>query len=164
MRVAGFAVLAFALGAIWAAALPVVAAPADIHLVCDGVATVEGQLSTSASGFDYQTGGTVNVHGTTSYPTNEADEILIDLTGDSGRIKLPARLTPINYWRRADDWWQFSSIKIDDTQIEGRLRLNFQKASVSINRMTGHIDMTEVGASFSGSCQRYDASAAVRKF
>jgi hypothetical protein len=127
-------------GAIWALALPVVAAPDDIHLVCDGVATIEG--STSAS----------------------PDEVLIDITGDSGRIKLPERLAPYVHFR-SEDWRGFRSMRIDDLQIEARFAITLANpARVSINRMTGHIDMTEVGASFSGTCEPYDATMAVRKF
>jgi hypothetical protein len=85
--VAGSAMLAFALGAIWVPAMPVVAAPADIRLVCDGIATAEGEQSTSAS----------------------PDEVLIDITGDSGRIKLPERLAPYVHFR-PEGWRRFSTI------------------------------------------------------
>lgn len=144
MKVAGSAILAFVLGAIWVPARSAVAAPAEIHLVCDGIATIQ------KANF---------------YSTNEPSEVLIDITGDSAKIKLPERLAPYPHFGVPEDWRQIRSIRIDATQIEGRFRITFTNpASVSINRMTGHIDITEVGASFSGTCQPYDAKTAVRKF
>jgi hypothetical protein len=73
--------------------------------------------------------------------------------------------TPTIHARSEDGWFDFGSLKVGDTEIEGRFQLNFlNRGSVTINRMTGHIDITALAGSFSGSCQPYDATPAVRRF
>jgi hypothetical protein len=146
-------------------AVPTAAGAEDIHLACNGTATVERSEEVSVSGFDYHTGHTVSAQGTTTHREQVGAEVLVDITGDTGRIKLPPSLTPVVHSRSDQGWRQFSSLRIDDTQFRGRFSLNFiNKPNVTINRVTGHIDIAAFDGSFSGECNAYDTTSGARKF
>lgn len=146
-------------------AVPAVALAQDIHLACEGTATGRRDEPIAASGFDNETGQTFSVSGSTRRTVSEADEILIDITGVSGRIKLPGRLTPVLHTHADDGWRTFSSLTVGDTEIKGRFDLNFaNRPSLVINRMTGHIDLVGRAGTFAGQCQPYQPDVAARRF
>lgn len=139
-------------------AVPAIALAQDIHLACEGTATGRRDEPIEASGSVDQTGQTFSVSGSTRQTVSEADEILIDITGASGRIKLPGRLIPVLHTHADDGWRAFSSLTVSDTEIKGRFDLNFaNRPSLVINRMTGHIDLVGRAGTFAGECEPYGA-------
>lgn len=154
-----------AYAALLCATVPAVAAANDIHLVCDGTGTVERGETVRASGFDWRSGRTVSVNGYTTRTAQVDSEVLVDIIGDGGRIKLPPTLTPAIRSRSDDGWRDFTTLSVGEAEINGRFALNFlNKPSVTINRMTDHINITALSRSFSGLCHPYDTATAARKF
>jgi hypothetical protein len=126
-------------------ASPSVASPETLHLVCDGAAIL-GDGSTNNS---YLTSG----------------QVFVEIEGDSGRIQMPASLTPLIHTHSDQGWRQFQSFEATDTEFRGTFVLNFlSKPHVTISRITGHMDIEGFNGSFGGACQKFDQNGAARKF
>jgi len=100
---------------VWA--VPAVALAQDIHLACEGTATGHRDEPMEASGSVDQTGQTFSLSGSTERTVSEADEVLIEINGDSGRIKLPRRLIPVLHTKADDGWRTFSSLTVPTTSV-----------------------------------------------
>jgi len=149
------------------------AAPAqDIHLICEGTASIKrdvqiATLSESGQGSD-NTGGTYTYSGSGSVTAprtvSQHDEIMVDVTGAGGRIRIPDSWLPPLHTRAADGWRKLNSLTVSDTEIRGRFEINFLlRPTVVISRLTGRIDVVGQGR-FAGECQPYQPGDAVRRF
>jgi hypothetical protein len=155
-----------------ALAMPTAALAQDIHLVCEGTASIQrnvrvGTYSDSGQGSD-NTGGTFNYSGSGSVNAREMvsedDEIMVDVTGTDGRVKIPDRWLPPLHTSSADGWRTLSSLTVSDTEIRGRFEINFLlRPTLVISRLTGRIDVVGQGR-FAGECQPYQPGAAARRF
>jgi hypothetical protein len=162
MRVfAAFAVLALGLGV----ALPAVTAADEIHLACDGTVTFPDTEQGTAFVFNSH-GDSASARGYATHRGEAEDEVLIDVSGTTGRIKVPAVMMPPLHERTDDGWRPFDTLHVGDTEIVGGFSFNFiDRPSVSINRITGHVEIKGINKrTFIGDCNAYDPNTAVRKF
>jgi hypothetical protein len=144
---------------------PVETTRADIHLACHGNASfVEGS---SGSVFAFNNpGGSANAFGYETHRGVAEDDMFVDVVGNDARVKLPGIMIPPLHSGSEQGWRPIDKLVVGDTEITGSFALNFlNKPSISINRVTGHIDVRGLGRTgFSGECRPYDASAAARIF
>ncbi|HEX2558555.1 hypothetical protein [Phenylobacterium sp.] len=153
----------------WAAALLATGLPAsaqdlqplDLELVCDGAFMTRVRTTTSVDVEDEDgneaTGTSIS---RTSVPVPR--RILISISGDSGRVKLPADMDS----RRGlapDGWRPFQELVVSEDKIEARLRFNaLAKVRIVIDRMTGDIDYD--GGEFRGVCDKARAPLNAKRF
>src|SRR4051794_28669888 len=91
---------------------------APINLVCGGagvhrsVNVATGQL----------TDGTDTVQGSLQYQSSEAygDEVHVELSGDSGRIRVPQGMRPRLTYGGQDGWWPLHDIRYTRDEITGK--------------------------------------------
>jgi hypothetical protein len=157
---------------LWTAAAAVAlsfAAPAafadEIHLVCSGessramtdyVANVSGSNGS---------GGFINGSAMGAHRERQSDEVYVDIADGRGRIKLPKTLVPLISGGGDDGWREFKSLDVGADAINGEVSLNLiNHPKISISRVTGRIDISELKRSFAGQCQPYDPKTVVRKF
>ena len=135
----------------------------QIHLACDGVGTYPEGSNASAFAFA-NNGRSVSAGGMEVHRGQVETEVFVDVVGDSGRIKLPGIMIPPIHTHDDNGWRPIADLRITDAEIAGKFEVNFlNKPTVSINRVTGHIDVGgNFKLSFSGECRPYDAGA--RKF
>jgi hypothetical protein len=155
-----------------ALAMPTAALAQDIHLVCEGTASIQrnvpvATMSDSGQGSDNR-GGTFTYSGSGSVMgremVSEDDEIMVDVTGAAGRVRIPDRWLPPLHTRTADGWRTLSSLTISDTEISGRFEINFLlRPTLVISRLTGRIDVVGQGR-FAGKCQPYQPGVTARRF
>lgn len=155
-----------------ALALPTATLAQDIHLVCEGTASIQhnvpvATISESGVGSDAM-GGTFNYSGSGSVTARETvsedDEMMVDITGAGGRLRIPDRWLPPLHNRTAEGWRTLSSLTVSDTEIRGRFEINFLlRPTVVINRLTGRIDVVGQGR-FAGECQPYQPGVTARRF
>ncbi len=147
----------------WAAGAPT--GPLEIHLACDGIGTYAQGGGSSVFTVDDQRNST-DVSGVEVHRGRVQDEVLVDVVGDGARIRLPGIMIPPKHSREDEGWRRIGSPLITDREISGNFKVNFlNKPTVSISRMTGHIELKGGSKlSFSGECHTYDLSLATRKF
>jgi hypothetical protein len=148
----------------------------ELHLQCVGEGSFTrahrgiafGSYSASASD---NGGGFANMEGSASGSATTFDEarindqVLIDITGDQGRIRIPRRMLPPLHSSDSEDWRPISPLSVGDRQIRGNFSMNFiNKPSVSIDRVTGRIEIAgHRDFGFRGDCRAYDPNTE-RKF
>ncbi|HEY5007966.1 MAG TPA: hypothetical protein VII42_08175 [Caulobacteraceae bacterium] len=92
-------------------------------------------------------------------PVSADDPMLVDITGDRGRIRIPH----IMRHPGGDEGWRpLKDLKLDEHLITGHFALNLWNwPSVTIDRVTGRIALIGFhGFAFHGDCAAYDASTA----
>ncbi len=111
----------------------------DLHLSCLGVTTHAGVGPVSAD-----------------------DPLLVDITGDEGRIRIPHVM---RHPGGDEGWRPMRDLKLDEHLITGHFAMSlWNRPSVVIDRATGHLDLVGFrGFGFHGACAAYDPNA-VRKF
>ena len=109
----------------------------ELHLACDGTGTYPGD----------------------DYTRTIATEVFVDVVDGGGRIKVPTVMVPPMHNGPADSWRAFDKLTIEGDAIKAKFTLNmFNKPRVSIDRMTGHIDVTgSFDFTFTGQCRPYQA-------
>lgn len=128
----------------------------DLKLRCDGVGTFPEAQSTFAS-----------VHGSNGYASGSAttvgrgqirDRVLVEVSGETARIRLPRALVPAINSGGRDGWWELTKITVGEAEIGGQFRLNpFNKPTVRIDRTTGSIEVQgSFQLSFRGECEIAD--------
>jgi hypothetical protein len=148
----------------------------NLHLQCAGEGSFTrahqgaafGSYSASASD---NRGGFANMQGSTSVSATTFDEarinddVLVDITGDQGRIRIPRRMLPPVHSGDEEGWRSISPLTVNDREIRGHFSMNFiNKPSVSIDRVTGRIELAgHRDFGFRGDCRAYDPSTE-RKF
>jgi hypothetical protein len=140
---------------------------ATIFLMCMGGGTAikpdSAQVSGSHSGsYDYGQGqysgtsyGTINGTRAQSY----TDQVDIELTGTSGRIRLPRVVLPI--LRGGENgWFELRDLELSDRSIEAKAAINFiNRPKVHIDRMSGTISISGKSGTYAGKCQKIDPEA-----
>jgi len=153
-------------------AVPAVALAQDIHLVCEGTASIQhdvpvATISDSGQGSDNM-GGTFTYSGSGSVmareKVSENDEIMVDVTGADGRVRIPDSWLPRLHNQTADGWRTLSSLTVSDTEIRGRFEINLLlRPTLVVSRLTGRIDVVGQGR-FAGECQPYQPGVTPRRF
>jgi hypothetical protein len=92
------------------------------------------------------------------------DRFLVDVVGDTIRVRPPAAIVPPMHGQNDDGWWPLTEAKISDTEISGRFSLNWlNQPTVKIDRTNGSIEVQgKFKLSFRGTCEIADP--AQRKF
>ncbi len=139
--------------------------PLELHLACDGIGTYAEGGGSTVFVVDDQRNST-DVSGVEVHRGRVQDEVLVDVFGNDARIRLPGVMLPKKHKRDDEGWLRLGSPRITDRDIAGNFKVNFlNKPTVSISRMTGHIELKGGSKlSFSGECHTYDVSLATRKF
>jgi len=148
----------------------------ELHLQCAGEGSFTrahrgseaGSYSASASD---NRGGFANMQGsasatiTTFDETRIDDDVLVDITGDQGRIRIPRRMLPPLHSGDQEGWRAISPLSVTNREISGHFSMNFvNKPSVSIDRVTGRIEIAgHRDFGFRGDCRAYDPNKE-RKF
>lgn len=141
---------------------------AAILLVCMGGGTAIKPDSATVSGshsgsYDYGRGqysgssyGTVTGTRAQGY----TDQVDVELTGDSGKIRLPRVVLPVV--RGGDNgWFELRDVEMSDRAIEAKAAINFiNRPKVHIDRMTGTISISGKSGTFVGKCQKVEQGAA----
>jgi hypothetical protein len=95
---------------------------------------------------------------------SEDDEIMVDVTGADGRVRIPDRWLPPLHTHAADGWRTLNSLTVSDTEIRGRFQINFLlRPTLVISRLTGRVDIVGQGR-FAGECQPYQPGVTARRF
>lgn len=149
------------LPAVFGSLCALIASPAfadDLLLACSG----SGDRTTASSSFGSVTsqyGDTYSGQSTQLRRETISERVMVEITGDSARIFVPASLLPPVRGRSDAGWRPMDRLEITDRSITGRFDLNiFNKPSVEIDRTTGTIEIDGFGdTSFSGVCERVEA-------
>lgn len=86
--------------------------------------------------------------------TKEFDaEVLVEIDGDRGSIRLPKKLIPPVHSGGSSGWWDLQNVRTDRDEITATFKLNgFNKPNLLIDRRTGRISIKGM-SSFRGDCQ-----------
>jgi|JI6StandDraft_1071083.scaffolds.fasta_scaffold09300_7 hypothetical protein len=134
-----------------------------INLVCRGAGAANKVTSSQAYAWDnYGNSASANVVGNRSVPFQ--DQVNLWIEGDKGSIRMPpTMLPPIRGGK--DGWFEIKSIKISDSEITGKVGVNFMNSpKIRIDRMTGNISISGKAGDYVGRCQKYDPATATRAF
>ncbi len=134
-----------------------------LHLVCSGggihrrAARSYGTVRSGGNSADFSANGLVS--------EGYADEVNIELNGETGRIRVPSGLLPLLRNGGSDGWWPLRNIEYRGDEIRAKFALNFMnQPNVRIDRRTGHISIRGKSGNFSGECDAYDPATAPRRF
>ncbi|MGE0531173.1 MAG: hypothetical protein AB7G40_14795 [Hyphomonadaceae bacterium] len=130
----------------------------DLLLACSG----SGDRTTTSSSFGTVTspyGDTYTGQGTQLRRETISERVMVEITGDTARIFVPASLLPPIRGGSDAGWRALDRLSITDRSITGRFDLNiFNKPTVEIDRTTGTIEIDGFGnTSYSGICERVEA-------
>lgn len=135
----------------------------QLHLVCVGAGT--GTSHSTSTGSVRDSSGdtstvTIDQPGTISF----SDQLDIDIDGVEGRIRLPRpMIPPINSGK--DGWFKLRDVQTSDREIVGKAKVNLLNSpKVRLDRMTGRVQISGWGMTFSGDCTTYDPAATQRRF
>lgn len=135
-----------------------------LHLVCFGAGSSDRTSITTGNLYDNQ-GNSVTGQVFTEQAVTFRDQVILEIQDDdSGRIRMPpAMLPPIR--GGTDGWFDLKKVKITDSEITGVVQVNFiNSPKLRLDRVQGSISINGKAGDYSGTCQPYDPSTAVRKF
>lgn len=148
-----------------AVTLPVAALAEEFHLACNGITSGVSQATTfSNASVDF---GGPSASGTaTTYRRSEAaDRLLIEADDAGARIKVPPTMMPVIAGGGKDGWWPIKNWTVTDTELAGKFTINpVNQPRVRVDRRTGDIQISGFGGGFRGTCERFEADPAARKF
>ena len=133
----------------------------ELHLVCRGETSRNAPQTGYASA--YGSGGYAS--GSVTVPDREItpDTVSIEVTDAAARVQVPPKMLPPIHGAGHDGWWSLSDLRISDSAITGRYKVNiFNTAKVVIDRRTGALSIDGLTESFRGICEVADPAA--RKF
>lgn len=138
------------------------AAALVIHLICGGGGSHVGTETAIARDLNNPSNGIAVSHRARS---GYSDEVAVEISGETGRIRVPDGIKPQIRTGGEDGWWPLRNLEITDNEITGRISLNFMnRPRVRINRLTGRISINGRNGSFDGQCEAYDPQAVQRRF
>jgi hypothetical protein len=139
-----------------AAAPPQSQAPSSLTLTCEGAHAATATAHTNAAVFGSR--GSAFGSANTSVPIEKDAEVLVEIDDTGGRIHLPKSMIPPINSGGADGWWRLTDVQIRDTEIIGKLSINFlNKPSIRIDRVTGSMEMSGLNReNFQGRCAQVD--------
>jgi len=135
----------------------------SLHLVCLGEGSTNQPTSSSAYLHD-NSGNSAwgNIVGSRSVPFD--DQVNIDLTDDSGRIRMPRVMLPIAHGG-SGGWFEIRKIVKTDQEITGSIQVNFVNSpKLRLDRITGRISIHGMNGDYTGECAPYDPATVQRKF
>jgi hypothetical protein len=133
----------------------------SLGLVCFG----GGQRPTAASSYGYTWDDRRDryVYGNHTELTAEQFDasVMIRVSPDGGRIRLPRKLIPPINSRGTEGWWDLYDVAMGPEVITARYRLNgLNKPQVTINRRSGQISIVGTASyAFRGDCDLVGAGA-----
>lgn len=142
---------------------PPEAAPLDLHLSCVG----QGSQSKP----DFATLQHRDSNGNFSSATVQSqyvqgfdDQVRIDITGDTGRIRVPqAMLPPVRGGK--DGWFPLRDIRATQDEIVAVATINlFNKVKLRLDRLAGTVSFSVLHGQFNGRCSAYDPAVTRRAF
>jgi hypothetical protein len=146
------------------AAVAQTAAPTKLRLVCEGVQQTPEPV-------DYHPrlaheGGPAAGSGVglETHMTSSRDKMQIEVTGVSGRLRLPATLAAAHHARTESGWLPLTDVIVSEEEITGRFKLSaFTTAHLRIDRTTGEV-VSHGGGDFTGVCDKAPDTPPQRKF
>ena len=144
---------------------PVFAAE-DLELHCPGsglkTSTETATVNSFGKSGDDKEKSTTVIQNQTKVPFDGTFELKIAM--GSAKVRVPDALRPTLGSGKRDSWIDVSDLEMNDREIKGTFRFNFaNKPKFRVDRLTGEVHVSGVGAEFTGNCQKVDA-AAERKF
>ena len=133
-------------------------APPELHLMCSGSGRQGVDRNVTAYSHDNY-GNTATTTATESRTVGFDDEVRVDITGETGRVRIPQTMLPP--LRGGDEGW-FNLRKIEATaeEITAVATINLiNKIKLRLDRVTGRLSFTTLRGSFAGRCQRIDPAA-----
>lgn len=129
---------------------------AVLSLQCDGTSTIAVQTTGQTSVW----AGTesANANSVVTSSARQADRVLVEVDGETVRVRPPASMAPQLGGGGSDGWRALTDVTIDERRISGKFAYNWiNRPTVTINRMTGDIEI--MGSSkYSGVCFRVTAT------
>ncbi len=135
----------------------------DFNLNCNGGGTSkESDVTTGSITDAYGRTTTGQVSSYRNY--NFAEGISIEISGASGRIRMPRNLLPVIKGGN-NGWFNLEKVAVSDREITATAKVNFlNKPKISIDRMNGTVSINSSSGSFFGQCSNYDADQSKRAF
>ncbi|HEV7351990.1 MAG TPA: hypothetical protein VGN74_02530 [Brevundimonas sp.] len=134
---------------------------AALLLACDGVGEVPTTDTANVTGFqngEFRT-GRVTVHSSTTKDLR----VMVEILGDTGRIRLPEELVPYMRSRSDEGWRPLNDLRLTREQMEGSFVLGLgNRPHVVIDRLTGELRIRGTSlltgtTSFDGVCRPVEA-------
>lgn len=136
---------------------------ADLYLICNGGgnAVKVGTGSARVWGDD---GNGASATGWSTYDRDFSDTVTLEITGDTGRIRLPRTTLPVVHGGE-DGWMKLTNVEFTNTEIRATAKVNIiNNPKVVLDRVAGTIAITGKNGDFTGRCQRYDPQTTARQF
>lgn len=134
-----------------------------LDLVCLGAGAANKATSSQAYAWDNAgNAATANVVGNRSVPFE--DQVNLWVEGDKGSIRMPRTMLPAIRGGK-DGWFEIKSLKITDTEITGKVGINFMNnPNLRIDRITGVINISGKAGDYVGRCKKYNIESSPRAF
>lgn len=76
------------------------------------------------------------------------------------RLHPPREIIPVLAGNRSDSWFDVQNLNMTDREITGKIHFNMlNNPTITINRMTGEMNISGLGSNFSGDCQAVNPDA-----
>jgi len=127
-----------------------------LNLTCYGSGVATRTESTNISRYDPKTKkyATTNAQYTSKEPFEGT--AVIEISGDTGRIKVPEPLVP-SLNTRSDGWFAIRELVVTSDFITGKVKLNFlNNKHLRIDRRSGLLTLDGSSGNFSGQCEAVD--------
>ena len=137
---------------------------AAINLVCTGGGThTESRTARAYSSENYMDPNAVSL--SHKVDIGFEDEVLVQIEGDTGKIRIPKAIRPAINSGGDEGWWRVKDLRITHDEIRGKVTLNpIRNPKIRISRLTGRISISGASGNFSGYCQPYDPATVERRF
>jgi len=123
-----------------------------LSLICMGGGTAVVADDRTVTGDVY-----ANVDGTRD--RQFSDQVDVEITGDSGRIRLPRVVLPLVHGG-AGGWFELKKLTVTDRAIEASAAVNFiNRPKIHIDRLTGSISIAGKAGNYTGRCEAVDHAA-----
>lgn len=141
-----------------------VASAETLHLVCLG----QGSGNRAFQSF----GSVSDNHGNSAWGQSVGvravpfdDQVNIEIAEDgTGRVRMPRMMLP-GLRGGKDGWFEIKKVLKTETEISGVVQVNILNSpKLRLDRMQGRVSIQGKSGDYSGKCQSYDPSKAVRQF
>jgi len=130
----------------------------DLELHCTGDGVVNESENTTAYSRDSDKNRQVTtVQSHSKRPFNGV--VNVKLTLGAAKIRVPAAMHP-KVSSGKDGWLDIDDLKMNEDEISGSFKFNFaNRPKFRVDRRTGEISVSGVGAEFNGQCEKIDADS-----
>jgi hypothetical protein len=143
-------------------AAPVMAQPADLHLICDG--TGDHQVAHGAFGTASNRHGSASAFGVSHSSEQFGEQMDVEIAGGVAKTRVPRRFLPPAHGGDGG-WFDIKDLVVGPDEITGTVLINFANhPKLRIDRRSGAIEMDGKVGAYSGECRPYDPAQAQHAF